>query len=321
MENIIKEQNNAAKFTFFYLLSLVSLISLAMSVGTILFQIINKLVPDTLNPGSGIFDSSSLKFAIATIIIAGPIYYFMIWQINKNLFSGLLAKDAAARRWLSYLILLISSLVVLGWLIGIIFGFLDGELTTKFILKAVVAVAISGSIFSYYLYDVKRELLEGKKDLTVKIFAYASLVLVIGSLIAAFFYVESPTQTRQRRHDQAVTQNFDAIDNSLNVYFSENKKLPTDLSVLVNDKRLITDVTLKDPVTGEKFAYKILAAKEYQLCATFDLSNKGQDVQQDYTATRWPHDAGKQCLKQQIIYSPVETVPAQVPGAKTLPKQ
>lgn len=320
MENAIKEQNNTAKFTFFYLLSLASLIALSMSVGTILFQIINKLVPDTLNPGSGIFNSSSLKFAIATIIIAGPIYFFMVWQINKNLFSGLLAKDAAARRWLSYLILLISSLVVLGWLIGIIFGFLDGELTSKFILKAVVAVGISGSIFSYYLYDVKRELLEGKKDLTVKIFAYASLALVVGSLVASFFYVESPTETRQRRHDQTVTQNFDSIDNALNMYFSENKKLPTELTVLVNDKRLITDTALKDPVTSEKFEYKIVSAKEYQLCATFNLSNNGQNVQQDYTVTRWPHEAGKQCLKQQIIYSPIETVPAATPATKPLTK-
>ncbi|MEI8361357.1 MAG: DUF5671 domain-containing protein [bacterium] len=310
MENVIREQNNAAKFTFYYLLSLVALISLSTSVGMILFQIINKLIPDTLNPGSAIFDSSSLKFAIASIIIAGPIYYLIVWQINKNLFNGLLGRDTAVRRWLSYLILLISSLVVLGWLIGIIFGFLDGELTLKFILKAVTSVGISGIIFSYYLYDVKREKVQEIKDRAVMIYMYVSLFLVIGSLIASLIYVESPKETRQRRHDQTVTQNFDAIDNALNMYYSENKKLPSDLSVLVIEKKSLTELALKDPVSGVKFDYRVVSPKTYELCANFELRNKDQNQQYYYDVTRWPHEAGRQCLQQQIIYAPIETVPA-----------
>ncbi|KKR31534.1 MAG: hypothetical protein UT64_C0057G0004 [Candidatus Falkowbacteria bacterium GW2011_GWF2_39_8] len=301
MEQQIEQQNNSAKFAFFYLLSLVSLIFMTTSVGIVIFQIINKLVVDLVRPYAGMFDSGSVKFAISAIIIAAPIYYLTTWQINKNLYTGVLTKNSGVRRWLSYFILLVTSVVMLGWAIGTLNNFLNGDITLKFVLKALASVVIAGTVFSYYFYDIKREQLAGVKDRTINIFFYTTLAVVIITLVSAFFFIDSPKLTRDRNRDDNVLNNFNAIDNSLNSYYLENKKLPSNLEVLITEKRYLTEENIKDGVTGQKFDYKPGEDKMYELCATFLTSNKDlKDSRNDYMVTRWPHDKGYQCLNQRI---------------------
>ena len=152
---------NNAKFAFFYMLSLVALVFVAISVGMIIFQIINKEIVDIINQYSGRYSDSQMKFAISALVVAAPIFYIASRQIFKSLFSGALDEEAGVRRWLTYLILLVAIIVMIGWLIAILNGFLDGELTTKFFFKAIAALLIAGSVFSFYLYDVKRENIKG----------------------------------------------------------------------------------------------------------------------------------------------------------------
>ena len=79
----MEKQN--AKFAFFYLLSLVTLVFTALATGVIIFQIINKIVADELSLAPGGFSQDALRLAISAIIIAAPIYFVMMWLINKNL--------------------------------------------------------------------------------------------------------------------------------------------------------------------------------------------------------------------------------------------
>ncbi|PIT93665.1 hypothetical protein COU00_03075, partial [Candidatus Falkowbacteria bacterium CG10_big_fil_rev_8_21_14_0_10_43_11] len=94
-------KNNSAKFAFFYLLSLVSLGFLAVSVGIVIFQIINKNIIDVVEEWRMRYDLGALRFAMSAIIVAAPVYYFSALQINKNLFTGHLDKEAGVRRWLT----------------------------------------------------------------------------------------------------------------------------------------------------------------------------------------------------------------------------
>jgi hypothetical protein len=298
MELIHKQ--NLAKFTFMYLLSLVTLIMTALAVGNVLFELINKFVADPLVSFSSGFDSTSIKMGIATLIIAGPLYFWTSITIFRSLASGHLDREATPRRWLTYLIILVSSFVMLGYLIGVLFSFLDGEITMRFTLKALVSLLLAGGIFGFYFYDVRRDKID-KNDPVIKYSAIAAMVVVLLSLIVSFFFIESPTQARNRKHDQALTNNFDQIDSSLNSYYTENKKLPTSLAVVVGEKRYLSDTLIKDPSTGVAIDYKVLADKKYQLCATFLMSNIGANPSVDYSVTRWPHDKGRQCITQQIF--------------------
>ncbi|MFH1662045.1 MAG: DUF5671 domain-containing protein [Candidatus Falkowbacteria bacterium] len=293
-------QNNAAKFAFFYMLSLVALIFMALSSGMIIFQIINKNILDVIDSYRSNFSSEQLKFAISALIISAPIYYFTMRQIFKNLVSGALEKDSEIRKWLTYFVLLVTSCVMIGWLIGTVNSFLDGELTTKFILKALTAIGISATVFSFYLYDIKRENVN-VKDKIVQTFLYASLIAIIVVFTASLFTVESPTETRNRKLDEAILEKFDEIDRGMGEYYNSNKNLPENLDELVLEFSYITEDDLVDPTAKKKFEYKKISVDTYELCADFRMSNKG-DNEDDYRGykDRWPHDAGHQCLKQKV---------------------
>ncbi len=296
----VQKQQNLAKYTFLYLLSLVTLIMTTLAVGNVLFEVINKFIADPLLVNGVYYDPTVMKMAIATLIIAGPIYFVTTSVILKSLAIGMLNKEAIPRRWLSYLIILISSFVMLGFLISVLFSFLDGELTMRFALKSLVALLLSGGIFGFYFYDVRRDQVE-QKDKVILVFGLIGMTTVLASLITSFFFVESPTAARNRKHDQSLVANFEQIDSGINSYFNENKKLPDNLSVLVNEKRFITELMIKDLITNEPIVYNILGEKKYQICATFSTSNIGVSPNIDYSVTRWPHKQGSDCISQQIF--------------------
>ncbi len=302
-KNKSQEANNSAKFAFFYMLSLVALGFLATSAGMVIFQIINKNIPDALQPYQGRFSPEALKFAIAAIIIAAPIYYFTLWQINKNLRDGVLAKESAVRRWLTYFILFVASVTIIGWLIRTIYNFLDGELTTKFILKSATAIFIAAVVFSYYLYDIRR-VVAGASDKLIRAYSFGSAMLVIVALVAAFFFTPSPTETRNQKRDQDVLNKFNQIDSAVANFYQEKKKLPPDLKALLGGKYYLTEKELKDAVTGAAFEYRPAKEGNYELCADFLTSNLKDDTNNDdYNQGRWPHQAGRQCLKQTVYFS------------------
>jgi len=292
--------NNAAKYAFFYMLSLVALIFMAQSTGMIIFQIINKNIIDIIDNYSD-FSSNALKFAISALIVSAPIFFLTMRQVYKNLYSGKLDKDSGVRKWLTYFIILVSSVVMLGWLIGTINNFLDGELTTKFVLKAITAIFIAAVIFTFYLYDIKRDQVAGQKDKVVRVYFYGALIIVIATFVASLFYVESPRQTRDRKLDNAILDKFDQIDGAMNTYYKENEILPSSLEELIPEFTYISQKDIMDQVTKEVFGYKILDANKYELCANFRLPNiEDEENRYDYHKDRWPHESGYQCLGQKV---------------------
>lgn len=298
------DKNNPAKFAFFYLLALISLISLAMAVGNIIFQIINKNVLDVLNELRGSYSSSTLRFAISSIIISAPVFYFVSIYIYKSLSRGELDKDSQIRKWLSYLILLISFITMSGWLIGIVFNFLDGELTLKFILKALAAIGIAGIVFSYYFYDLRRKEVVGVRDKLSTVYFYSTIVIVFVSLVSAFLFVESPSDARLRKIDNETITRLSDIDASIQNFYDLNQDLPNDLNQLLSGPNtFLREMSLYDPSTGNMFEYKSINNMKYEICADFKLSNKGVDTDDmnSYLNDKWLHDAGRQCFQRAVI--------------------
>ena len=307
-----------AKYAFYYLLSFAALIFVGVSVGMIVYSTINKTVPDALNSFIGSYDAQ-LKFAISALIIATPIFYFLSSLIIKGLRKGEIEKDSGVRRWLTYFILLVSSLIILGVLISVINSFLSGELTSRFILKAITVFVISASAFSFYFYDIKREDLV-KKDLVIRIFFIISLILIVTAFIAAFFFVESPKTARARRLDQIVVNNISSLENSVNTYYDANKKLPDNLDALKNINNIYLDpATLTDPETHQAIIYQKLNETNFQFCATFRLDstkdnnvNGGIDYSVPGAISSNSHGAGYQCIKGNL-WSVVKAAPVITP--------
>lgn len=328
--NNMNKQN--AKYAFYYLLSFVALVFMALSVGMVFFEIINKLVYDAID-NSG-FSSGVLQFAISALIIATPIYYLISNLIAKGLQKQELEKDSGIRRWLTYFIILVSSLIILGVLIAAITNFLNGELTTRFILKSLTVIIIAAATFSFYFYDIKREDLI-KRDKVVRVFFFSSLVLVLAAFVLAWFFVDSPKLMRDRRLDQIVMNNISGLENAVNSYYEKNKSLPDSLAALKNNSDFyLSENVLKDPETGAAIVYNKKGAIEFEFCATFRTSNKETNGQNGpiYSApASQVHSAGYQCLKGNLyvlnnnllkgleIKQPPQTVPAPAPASQAKP--
>lgn len=295
---------NAPKFAFFYLLSLVALIFMAVSSGMAIFQIINKYIPDLINNNSGRFNDEAIKFAISSLIISTPIFYIISKIIYKSLFSGELGKDSGVRRWLTYLILLVSSVVMIGWAIAIINNFLDGELTMKFALKSLTALIIAAAIFSFYLYDIKRKEVVSRKDKVIKIYFFASLVVVIAVFISALFVFESPKETRNRKMDGEIIRSFQAIDNCVNRYSANKEGLSENLDEIIDACDYTIEQIANKQIKDGQIEYKKITDEKYELCAYFNSSNRDDPEE----LRRYPgselksnlHDIGWQCLERKI---------------------
>jgi hypothetical protein len=301
-----------AKYTFYYLLSLVALGFMALSVGMIAFSIIDKTVADVLNNFIS-YNDRQLKFAISALFISGPSFYLVSRLIGRGLRRGELDKESGIRRWLLYFILFVSSMVILGVFIGVINNFLSGELTARFILKAATIFIISAAVFSFYLHEIKREEFN-KSDLVGRIFLFASLAVVLAAFVAAWFFVEAPKTARARLLDQNLINNIYNLENAVNTYYDRYQKLPDNLENLKMDENIYLDSrSLVDSETQVPIVYNKLGDKSFELCATFRLDSgemgfKGEVVPR-YSGDNKDHRAGYQCLKGNLWS--LEKVPLQ----------
>ncbi len=312
-----EQKQNLAKYAFWYFLSLVTLIVSAVAAGTVIFQIINKYIHEIGETYSGLYVLSGLRMAVASLVIAAPIYCLTARKINKSVFLGYLKTDAGVRRWLTYFIMLAAAVVMIGYAISVLYSFLEGELTIKFILKALTVLVIAGGIFSYYFHDIKRKEILGVKDGLAGIYAYTAVILTVAVLAAGVIFVESPITTRKKKQDAVVVNYLSILENDINRYYTNNNKLPASLAELAKDEIYAAEKDLADPVSGEKFEYKIITPTRFELCAGFQESNKedGTDSAYSYGLDKsWRHEAGKVCFKKEVQQNTVKVAPLPAAG-------
>lgn len=146
----------SAREAFLYLLLFLTLYISAYSFGSLLFQYINRAFPDVLlqyDNGS----SQAIRSSLAALIVAFPIFFFLCVSLARAMRCHAEKKASKIRKWLTYITLFIAAGVIIGDLIMLITSVLAGELTTRFDLKVLTVLAIAGSIFGYYLWDLRRE--------------------------------------------------------------------------------------------------------------------------------------------------------------------
>lgn len=294
------ERGSAARHTFYYLLGLVTMGFTALGVGQILFQVINATFVETTYHYDSTFDQFVLRFGMTALIISAPIFWVTVRAINKELADKRLAMDSLVRKWLTYFILLVTSVTILGVAMGLLYNFLGGELTTKFLLKSLVIGGIAGLIFGYYHYDINRTSFEVNKQ--IKIFRGLFLVTVIASVVLGGYYIQSPAEARMIREDDERVSRLSSIRYQIEEYYRQNETVPDELEV-IRERLYRGDIT--DPVTDEPFRYEKTANNEYTLCATFAFSNREDDAPQpNYYSWRdpdWLHDAGEECFERTIV--------------------
>ncbi|MBI4458282.1 hypothetical protein HY633_04940 [Candidatus Uhrbacteria bacterium] len=146
----------SAREAFIYLVLFMCLYISAFNFGSLLFDFINRWFPDALRQyESG--DLSSIRFAVASLIVAFPLYLWLSSLTMKAIEADPEKRGSKIRKWLTYLTLFVAAGILIGDLISLLFNLLGGELTARFMLKTLVVLLIAGTVFGYYLWDLRQE--------------------------------------------------------------------------------------------------------------------------------------------------------------------
>lgn len=293
-----------ARDAFFHLLTFTTLYSTVIATIVLMFQYLNRLLPDA---ASGTYDTyasdfSGIRWSLAVLIVSFPLFIFLSRILHaefkkhpEKLFSGI-------RKWLTYLTLFVTACTLIGDVITLFFFLLDGELSTRFILKVLAVFLMSGLPFWYYFSVVRMEPEKYAASQAHKTFFGAMCVIVPLIFVWGIFIVGSPTYGREQRFDEKRISDFRLIhEEVLNQVYGDKrytepsvtpqvlpKSLPKDLESISANAQY-TKISMNDPETGVAYEY-IVKGTSYDLCAEFNLERN-----YDYDVF-WNHSAGHDCF-------------------------
>ena len=301
------------KHVFLHLFAIIMLYLSVAAFLTLVFQYINILVPDKLSQigYQSLYHSDLIRFAISSIMIVFPALVWISWFLNKNYKKEPAVREMKSRKWLIYFTLFLAGLVIVGDFISIIWNFLGGEVTLRFILKSLSVLFTSGLIFGYYLWDVRREF--PSKNNKLKYFTWAVCGLIAIVVIAGFFIIGSPQKERIRRFDRQRVYDLQSVQNEIVNYWINKRVLPENLSVLEDS---ITGYKVPtDPQTDNQYEYIIKGADSFELCAIFGLTDDSENSKSPVAvpagshSQNWQHGSGITCFERKIdkeLYPPVK---------------
>ncbi len=270
----------SAKDSFFYLLMFVTLYISAFHFGALLFDFIDIYYPDSLNVFN---DMSSLRFSVASLLVAFPLYCLIMNSINK-------LQESKVRKWLIYLTLFVAATMIICDLIALFVALLSGEITLHFLLKFATVMLISVMIFGYYRWELG------------KLFQYFVIALVTAVTIAALIIAGSPTAERERRLDSQRVNDLSQISSAIDQYVEKTGHLPKALADLTKPDvaRYYSLHSITDPESSLPYTYTTIGDKTYNLCAKFTRSsvkNTTADIAQSLYDKTWEHPAGNKCYE------------------------
>ena len=287
-------------FQLFYLLSFLALPVWTLSFGSVVFQFIERMFPDALSYGGG-FAFGGMRNSVAALVIAFPLYLFLMWSLFKSAKAHVEQLQSLVRKWFTYIILVVVAGVILGDLIALLSNFLGGELALRFSLKALSILAISASIFGYYFFELKRSSVSPFPR-ALKVFVGAVILLVLLALVFAFSVMGSPGRQRAFQFDQRRASDLQQISYSVNTYWEGKGTLPLNFEELKNLPYLYIQ-SVQDPRTGEIYEYQTLSDKTFELCAVFETDSaqyqQRAKVPTPFSEEVWNHGIGRTCFERE----------------------
>ncbi len=283
----------------------------ASALGTLLFQVINLQLPDALDSTNWYGTSaamSSIHYSIAALLIGFPLYFFAMRLWFRKFREDEGRTESKLSKWLTYLVLLVTAVTIVGDLIAIVFTFLQGEITVRFFLKALVILAIAGAIFGFYYLERKK--IQYHVDIarsTFQNFGKAVALVVVLAIGLGFVAGGSPSSQRNRTFDQTRADNLSTLSSCIEQYTNSLGMLPESLAELKQSSQYsYCSGYMTDPETALPYEYRVVTPSrtvgmtrvgEFELCATFALTMSPETRANNYVGnTVWhEHGSGRSC--------------------------
>ena len=262
------------------------------------------MFPDAIN---GYWETesahSNVRIGIAMVIVFFPTYLVLTRLVNNLRRTEKDGAYLSLTKWLVYLSLLVGGGVLLGDLVAVIMTFLDGEITQRFILKALAVLIVVGAAFYYYILDARGFWLKNEQKSVM--FAMGALVAVIASLGFGFANIETPAAVREQKLDATQVSDLQQIQWRVQDYAMTNKKLPESLD------QLGEPAVQTAPEDRTAYRYNV-TSEGFELCATFsqestaaEMMYQGASMPVDtkmmiQNPDNWQHGTGETCFKRVV---------------------
>ena len=150
----------SAREVFLYLVMFSALYDSSVYAASLIFDFINKSFPDPAMVSrygwAGSFQDS-VRMDIANLVVALPLFLVVFRSNARTIAADPARRASKPRKWLTYLTLFLATVTLTCDLGTIVYNLLGGELTTRFVLKALTVAIIAGGNFWYFLHDMRQE--------------------------------------------------------------------------------------------------------------------------------------------------------------------
>jgi hypothetical protein len=255
-----------------------------------------------------------MHYAIAALSVGYPLYIWaMRFWLRKGDDPSRVYHESAITRWVTYVILLIAAVTIIGDVITVIFYVLQGEFTMRFVLKACAILIIAGGVFGTYYFERKKMHYHVAVPMTVFVkFGYAYAIVFVFAIITGLFVTGLPHVQRERALDEKRSEDLATIAECITTFAMQYERLPINTDELY--KRLSYCVPVSDPQTGQAYTYHIIAAQQregdvqsavFELCAVFSEDTREKDstfVERRRNVDKWHvHQSGNDCITETVV--------------------
>ncbi len=272
LDNTQNQEKLSPKFFFVSLFILVWLITTVTSLLNLVFGLLDKKFPDILNAtyayGYNTYEFSAIRGSLATLIVIFPIF-LVVSHFWTKLVEGKLGRiDLTIKKWMLYLIVFLASIAITVDLITLVRYFVEGEITTRFILKVVTTLVVALLVGLYYLSELRNE--NNKKLVRIVCAAIASLFVVV-AIVTGFMTIGSPAKQRLLRFDERRIQDLQSIQGQVVTYWQQKEILPENLAALASPLTGYSVPVEPEFESGKQYEYYVKGDLTFELCATFAL--------------------------------------------------
>lgn len=144
-----------AREAFTYSLLFVTLAVSAWHITTLGFTLIDRWLPEPGAERYQYWGEERIRWSLAVLVVVFPLFLFIGWRLKRGATDEAARRRSAPRKWVGYLVLFLAAVTLVGDLVAVVYAFLSGDLTARFVAKAALVALMAGLIWVYFQGELK----------------------------------------------------------------------------------------------------------------------------------------------------------------------
>ena len=254
-------RSTAARDALFYALLFVVFGMVAGNTLTLIFAQINLWLPDP-DAAHTYGRLAGLRWSMAALIVFAPVFWWLDRKDRRASAADPARKHGSVRRWLSAIAMLIAVITLLGDALFLIYSWLDGQITLRFLVKSATVALMALVVLAYFGED--RDLPAARLPLPA---ASVLITLAALALVLSFRAVGGPAQGQMEQRDMWRISDLRSLANDIRICPGlDRTTLPETLDPMTCASNPARLTGFASAVT-----YQRIGASEFSLCTEVEF--------------------------------------------------